>query len=74
MRHVSATSSFAYTPAFDKDLADQQRNDGLLMKNARLHREELDSDRKKTVPDPKAKAGGRGGRKGKGDKEEEEDE
>ena len=65
MRHVSATSTYAYTPSFDKDLADVQRNEGLLMKNARLHRDEVETESNRNQKQPKGpkkkKGDGKGG-------------
>ena len=63
MRHVSATSTYAYTPSFDKDLADVQRNEGLLMKNARVHRDEVGTESNRNQMQPK------GPKKKKGDGE-----
>ena len=40
LRHAELLSGQIYAPEFDKDLAEHQRNDGMLLRNARLARDE----------------------------------
>ena len=62
MRHANATRVSAYMPDFDRDLAETQRLEGLQLKNARLHREEVETERTKLQapknPKNKGKKGG----------------
>ena len=67
MRHLHMLSGVAQTPKFDLDVATTQRNEGLLLKNARLAREEEAQDltrRQKGPADPKKKNKGKKGGKG----------
>ena len=59
MRHVGSGSSGLYMPEFEKDLAETQRNEGLMLKNARLHREEVETEKTKN------QQGGGGGKRDK---------
>ena len=73
MKHSSRIGGTAHTPAFDKDVSEHQRQEGLMMKNARLAREETaqETDRVKN-PKDKAKAKKKGN-KGKGGGEEQDE-
>ena len=74
MKHSSRIGGAAHTPAFDKDVSEHQRQEGLMMKNARLAREETSQETERVKnPNPKAKTKAKAKNKGRGAGDDEDE-